>query len=129
MLIGFGCTVPAVMGTRTLSSGRDRKMTIMMTPFMSCSAKLPIYAFFSSAFFGKYAWIVMVALYFLGIGVGIIVALISKKFMFKGEPVPFVMYSTKAKLGDNNKYNEKAAEESGVYYNHCWDLTKEFFAL
>lgn len=91
MLIGFGCTVPGVMATRTLSSARDRKMTVLLTPFMSCSAKLPIYSFLSAAFFGKYAWLVMIAMYFIGIAVGIIVALISKVTTFKGEAVPFVM--------------------------------------
>ena len=91
MLIGFGCTVPGVMASRTLPSARDRKMTIMLTPFMSCTAKLPIYGFFTAAFFPGKGGIIMVGLYFTGIIVGIIVALISKNFMFKGEAVPFVM--------------------------------------
>lgn len=91
MLIGFGCTVPGVMASRTLPSERDRKMTIMLTPYMSCSAKLPIYGFFASAFFPKYSGFVMIGLYFLGIVVGILVALIMKKTMFRGEAVPFVM--------------------------------------
>ena len=91
MLIGFGCTVPGVMAARTLPSERDRRMTILLTPFMSCSAKLPIYGFFASLFFGNKAWIVMVALYVLGILVGIITAYLFKKTIFKGEPVPFVM--------------------------------------
>lgn len=91
MLIGFGCTVPGVMASRTLPSERDRKMTILLTPFMSCSAKLPIYAFLSAAFFGKYAGIVMVLLYFTGIFVGILTALFMRKTHFKGEAVPFVM--------------------------------------
>ena len=91
LLIGFGCTVPAVMSTRTLPSERDRKMTILLTPFMSCTAKLPIYAFFVSAFFPGKGGIVMTALYFLGIAVGILVAFIFKKTLFKGEAVPFVM--------------------------------------
>lgn len=91
MLIGFGCTVPGVMATRTLPSERDRKMTILLTPFMSCSAKLPIYAFFSAAFFPRYSALVMTGLYFLGIVVGILSALIMKKTTFKGEAVPFVM--------------------------------------
>jgi ferrous iron transport protein B len=91
MLIGFGCTVPAVMASRTLPSARDRKMTIMLTPFMSCSAKLPIYAFLTAAFFPKRGAWVMIALYFGGIVVGIITALVSKNAMFKGEAVPFVM--------------------------------------
>ena len=91
LLIGFGCTVPAVMSTRTLPSERDRKMTILLTPFMSCTAKLPIYAFFVSAFFPGKGGIVMTGLYFLGIAVGILVAFIFKKTLFKGEAVPFVM--------------------------------------
>ena len=91
MLIGFGCTVPAVMATRTLPSERDRKMTILLTPFMSCSAKLPVYAFFVSAFFPKHGGIIMAGLYFLGIIVGIIVALLYRKTIFKGDAVPFVM--------------------------------------
>lgn len=91
MLIGFGCTVPGVMASRTLSSERDRKMTIMLTPFMSCSAKLPIYAFFTAAFFPGKGAIVMVGLYFFGILMGILTALAMKGTMFKGEPVPFVM--------------------------------------
>ena len=91
MLIGFGCTVPGVMASRTLPSERDRKMTILLTPFMSCSAKLPIYTFLTAAFFPQYGALVMVALYFLGILVGILTALISKNTMFRGEAVPFVM--------------------------------------
>ena len=91
MLIGFGCSVPGVMASRTLSSDRDRKMTILLTPFMSCSAKVPIYAFFSAAFFPEHAALVMIGLYFVGIVIGIIMALIFKKTLFKGEPVPFVM--------------------------------------
>ena len=92
MLIGFGCTVPGVMASRTLPSARDRKMTIMMTPFMSCTAKLPIYAFLTSAFFPpKYRGLIMISLYVIGILVGILFALISRKILFKGEAVPFVM--------------------------------------
>lgn len=91
MLIGFGCTVPAVMSTRTLPSRRDRRMTILLTPFMSCTAKLPIYAFFVSAFFPGKGGIIMTGLYFLGIVVGILVALVFKSTIFKGEAVPFVM--------------------------------------
>ena len=91
MLIGFGCTVPGVMASRTLPSARDRKMTIMLTPFMSCTAKLPIYGFFTAAFFSKYSGLIMVGLYFLGILTGIITALIAKETAFKGEAVPFVM--------------------------------------
>ena len=91
MLIGFGCTVPAVMSTRTLPSERDRKMTILLTPFMSCSAKLPIYAFFTSAFFPEYGALVMCALYLTGIVIGILVALLYRKTLFRGDAVPFVM--------------------------------------
>ena len=91
MLFGFGCTVPAVMSTRTLPSRRDRRMTILLTPFMSCTAKLPIYAFFVSAFFPGKGGIIMTGLYFLGIVVGILVALVFKSTIFKGEAVPFVM--------------------------------------
>ena len=91
MLIGVGCTVPAIMATRTLSSDRDRKMTVMLTPFMSCSAKIPIYTVFCAAFFPKYAAFVMLALYAAGIIVGILVALVLKKTAFVGQPVPFVM--------------------------------------
>ncbi len=91
MLIGFGCTVPAVMSTRTLPSERDRKMTILLTPFMSCTAKLPIYAFFVNAFFSQYKALIMIGLYLLGILVGILVAFLFKGTLFKGEAVPFVM--------------------------------------
>ena len=91
MLIGFGCTVPGVMASRTLPSERDRKMTILLTPFMSCSAKLPIYGFFSAAFFPGKSALVMIILYFTGILVGILFALIARGAVFKGEPVPFVM--------------------------------------
>ena len=91
MLIGFGCTVPAVMSTRTLPSDRDRHMTILLTPFMSCTAKLPIYSFFVAAFFPQNAWLIITGLYLLGIAVGILVALLYKKTLFKGEAVPFVM--------------------------------------
>ena len=91
MLIGFGCTVPAVMATRTLPSERDRRMTILLTPFMSCSAKLPIYAFFVSAFFPKHGGLVMGGLYFIGIIVGILFAFIYRKTLFRGDAVPFVM--------------------------------------
>lgn len=91
MLIGFGCSVPGVMSSRTLPSERDRKMTIMMIPFMSCTAKLPIYGFFTAAFFPEHSGLIMVALYFIGIAVGILTAMISKNTVFKGEAVPFVM--------------------------------------
>ena len=91
MLIGFGCTVPAVMATRTLPSERDRKMTILLTPFMSCSAKVPIYAFFSKVFFPDYAALVMIGLYVMGIVIGILAALLYRGTIFKGDAVPFVM--------------------------------------
>ena len=92
MLIGFGCSVPAIMATRTLSSDRDRKMTILLTPFMSCSAKLPIYALFTTAFFPR-QWraVVMIGLYITGILCGILYAILLKFTKYKGEPVPFVM--------------------------------------
>lgn len=91
MLIGFGCTVPAVMSTRTLPSSRDRKMTILLTPFMSCTAKLPIYAFFVNAFFQQHGALIMIGLYLLGIITGILITLLFKNTLFKGEAVPFVM--------------------------------------
>ena len=90
MLIGFGCTVPAVMSSRTLASERDRKMTIMLTPFISCSAKIPIYAVFTAAFFEKYQALVMIALYVGGMVMGILVALLFKHSAFRGKPMPFV---------------------------------------
>ena len=91
MLIGFGCTVPAVMSTRTLPSDRDRRMTILLTPFMSCTAKLPIYSFFVTAFFPKLSWLIITGLYLLGILVGVLAAMIYRKTLFRGEAVPFVM--------------------------------------
>ena len=91
MLIGFGCTVPAVMSTRTLPSARDRRMTILLTPFMSCTAKMPIYGFFVNAFFPRYGWLIILGLYLLGILTGILVALLFRKTLFRGEAVPFVM--------------------------------------
>ena len=91
MLVGFGCTVPGVMATRTLPSERDRRMTILLTPFMSCTAKLPIYAFFSAVFFPEHVALVMIALYVLGVVMGILTAVLLKRFAFRGEPVPFVM--------------------------------------
>lgn len=91
MLIGFGCTVPGVMSARTLPSARDRKMTIVLTPFMSCSAKLPVYGFFTTLFFPKYAGLIMIGLYVLGMLIGVLTALVFKHSLFKGEAVPFVM--------------------------------------
>ena len=91
MLIGFGCTVPGVMASRTLPSQRDRRMTVILTPFMSCTAKLPIYGFFIQNFFPNYSGLIMIGIYLLGIAVGILVALVTKETVFKGEAVPFVM--------------------------------------
>ncbi len=115
MLIGFGCTVPGVMATRTLPSERDRKMTIMLTPFMSCSAKLPIYGFFCSAFFPKHAGFIMIGLYLLGILTGVITAHIFKKTIFKGEAVPFVM--------ELPNYRLPGAKNVG---HLLWEKTKDF---
>ncbi len=115
MLIGFGCSVPSVMATRTLSSERDRKMTMLLTPFMSCSAKLPIYAFLSAAFFPDCAWLVMIAMYLIGIVVGIIVALISKNTAFKGEAVPFIMELPNYRLPSVKNVLQL-----------LWDKTKDF---
>ena len=91
MLMGFGCSVPAIMSTRTLASERDRRMTILLTPFMSCSAKIPIYGVFSAAFFPDHAALVMIGLYILGILVGIVAAKVLGATAFRGNPVPFVM--------------------------------------
>ena len=91
MLIGFGCTVPGIMASRTLPSERDRKMTILLTPFMSCSAKLPVYGFFTAVFFPGKGGFIMIGLYVLGIVFGILTALLMKNTVFRGEPVPFVM--------------------------------------
>ena len=91
LLIGFGCSVPAVMSTRTLPSERDRKMTILLTPFMSCTAKLPIYAFFANSFFPNQGWLIMIGLYVIGIVTGILIAFLYKRTLFRGEAVPFVM--------------------------------------
>jgi len=115
MLIGFGCTVPAVMSTRTLPSERDRKMTILLTPFMSCTAKLPIYSFFVTFFFPKAGWLVITALYLIGIITGILVALIFRKTLFKGEPVPFVMELP----------NYRMPQMKNVRHL-LWDKTKDF---
>ena len=115
MLIGFGCTVPAIMATRTVSSDRDRKMTIMLTPYMSCSAKIPIYAVFAAAFFPKYSALVMIALYFGGMVVGILVALLLKKTAFRGQPVPFVM--------ELPNYRLPSLRSVGLL---LWDKAKDF---
>lgn len=115
MLIGFGCTVPGVMATRTLPSERDRKMTILLTPFMSCSAKLPIYAFFSAAFFPGNGAFVMILLYLLGIVMGIVSALFMKKTFFKGEAVPFVMELPNYRM-----------PSAGNVLHLLWDKAKDF---
>ena len=115
MLIGFGCSVPAIMATRTLSSDRDRKMTIILTPFMSCSAKLPIYAMITSAFFPENGAIVMISIYIIGIIVAILSGLLLKKTVFQGEPVPFVM--------ELPAYRIPSAKSVGL---HMWEKAKDF---
>ena len=115
MLIGFGCTVPAVMATRTLPSERDRKMTILLTPFMSCTAKLPIYAFFVDAFFPEHRGLIMTGLYVLGVVVGILIAFVYKGTLFKGEAVPFVM--------ELPNYRLPSAKNVGRL---LWDKAKDF---
>ncbi len=115
MLIGFGCTVPGVMATRTLPSERDRKMTILLTPFMSCSAKLPIYAFFAAAFFPGHGAVVMIGLYVFGILMGILMAFLMKGTLFKGEAVPFVM--------ELPNYRMPGAKNVG---HLLWDKAKDF---
>ena len=115
MLVGFGCTVPGVMASRTLPSERDRKMTIMLTPFMSCSAKLPIYAFFTAAFFPEHGAIVMITLYFGGIVMGILMALLMRRTLFSGEAVPFVM--------ELPNYRMPGAKNVG---HLLWDKAKDF---
>ena len=115
MLIGFGCTVPAVMSTRTIPSSRDRKMTILLTPFMSCTAKLPIYGFFVTAFFPRAGWWLITALYLLGILTGILMAFLFKKTIFKGEAVPFIM-----ELPNYRFPNAKSV------FHLLWDKAKDF---
>lgn len=115
MLVGFGCTVPGVMASRTLPSERDRKMTILLTPFMSCTAKLPIYAFFTAAFFPRHGALVMIGLYLFGIIMGILMALIMKRTAFKGEAVPFVM--------ELPNYRMPGAKNVG---HLLWDKAKDF---
>lgn len=115
MLIGFGCTVPGVMASRTLPSERDRKVTILLTPFMSCTAKLPIYAFFTAIFFPDNGALVMIGLYVLGMALGILMALLMKKTMFKGEAVPFVM--------ELPNYRLPAAKN---IMHLLWDKSKDF---
>lgn len=115
MLIGFGCSVPAIMATRTLSSERDRRMTILLTPFMSCSAKLPIYAMFTMAFFPKYRALVMICLYVGGMGIGVLSALLMKHTLFHGKPVPFVM--------ELPNYRMPSAKSVALL---IWDKAKDF---
>ncbi len=115
MLIGFGCSVPAIMATRTVSSDRDRKMTILLTPYMSCSAKIPIYGFFTAAFFTKYKALVMISLYVLGMVVGILAALAMKNTAFRGKPVPFVM--------ELPNYRLPSAKSVGLL---LWEKAKDF---
>ena len=115
MLIGFGCSVPAIMATRTLASERDRKMTIILTPFMSCSAKLPIYAVFTAAFFPRHAALVMISLYILGMVVAVLCGLLLKSTFFRGEPVPFVM--------ELPAYRLPSAKTTVL---HMWEKAKEF---
>ena len=115
MLIGFGCSVPAIMATRTVSSDRDRKMTILLTPYMSCSAKIPIYGFFTAAFFTEHKALVMISLYVLGMAVGILAALLMKNTAFKGKPVPFVM--------ELPNYRLPSAKSVGLL---LWEKAKDF---
>ena len=115
MLIGFGCSVPAIMATRTVSSDRDRKMTILLTPYMSCSAKIPIYGFFTAVFFTKYKALVMISLYVLGMVVGVLAALVMKNTAFKGKPVPFVM--------ELPNYRLPSAKSVGLL---LWEKAKDF---
>ena len=115
MLIGFGCSVPAIMATRTVSSDRDRRMTIMLTPYMSCSAKIPIYAVFAAAFFPQHSGLAMICLYVMGMAVGIIVALVLKSTTFRGNPVPFVM--------ELPNYRMPSAKSVGLL---LWEKAKDF---
>ncbi len=115
MLIGFGCSVPAIMATRTVSSDRDRKMTILLTPYMSCSAKIPIYGFFTAAFFTEHKALVMISLYVLGMAVGVLAALVMKNTAFKGKPVPFVL--------ELPNYRLPAAKSVGLL---LWEKAKDF---
>ena len=122
LLVGFGCSVPAIMATRTLSSDRDRKMTILLTPYMSCSAKIPIYAVFSAAFFPDHAALVMIGLYVLGIVLGIIVAFILKGTLFRGKPVPFVM--------ELPNYRFPSARNVGILlWEKAWDFIRRAFTV
>lgn len=122
LLIGFGCTVPAVMSTRTLPSERDRRMTILLTPFMSCTAKLPIYAFFVSVFFPNNGWVVITSLYFIGIILGILIALIYKKTLFKGEAVPFVMELPNYRMPSFRSVMQLAIEKSKDFMKKAFSV-------
>ncbi len=122
MLIGFGCTVPAVMATRTLPSERDRKMTILLTPFMSCSAKLPIYGFFVASFFPAYRGLIMTGLYFLGIAVGIGMAFLLKSTIFRGEAVPFVMELPNYRLPGAKNVSQLLWEKSRDFLQRAFSV-------
>ncbi len=122
MLLGFGCSVPSIMACRTLPSDRDRRMTIMLTPFMSCSAKIPIYAFLTAAFFPRRGGFIMVGLYILGIVVAIVISLIFKNTMFKGEPVPFVMELPNYRM-------PSAKSVLRLMWNKAWDFIRRAFTV
>ena len=122
LLIGFGCTVPAVMSTRTLPSERDRKMTILLTPFMSCTAKLPIFTFFVSAFFPGKGWLVMSGLYLLSILIGILVALLFRKTLFQGEAVPFVMELPNYRLPSMKNVLQMLGEKAGDFIHKAFTV-------
>jgi ferrous iron transport protein B len=122
MLIGFGCTVPAVMSTRTLPSERDRRMTILLTPFMSCTAKLPIYAFFINAFFAEHKALIMIGLYLLGIIMSIVVALLYKRTFFRGEAVPFVMEMPNYRLPSARNVGQLLWEKSKDFLQRAFSV-------
>lgn len=122
MLIGFGCSVPAIMATRTLPSNRDRKMTILLTPFMSCSAKLPIYALFTAAFFPKYSGLVIIILYLLGIIVGILFSVILNCTRFKGNPVPFVMELPDYRMPGAKTVLKLIGEKAGDFVSRAFTI-------
>ncbi|MBQ7447152.1 MAG: ferrous iron transport protein B [Eubacterium sp.] len=122
MLLGFGCSVPSIMACRTLPSDRDRRMTIMLTPFMSCSAKIPIYAFLTAAFFPRRGGFIMVGLYILGIVVAIVISLIFKNTMFKGEPVPFVMELPNYRMPSGKSVLR-------LMWNKAWDFIRRAFTV
>jgi len=122
MLIGFGCTVPAVMSTRTLPSERDRRMTILLTPFMSCTAKLPIYGFFVSAFFPQHSWLIITGLYLLGIFTGVLAASLLKNTLFKGEAVPFVMELPNYRLPSPRNVAQLLWEKSKDFLHRAFSI-------